>query len=206
MAKAKNRRGVFILGQFAVEQHGFASGKQQVCAADFLFWIFQGAGEDFRGLHRSDVGATHQQIGRGAERDDAFGDLCGALDAFLGEIAIGIGRRFWVFAVDGDAVSHDVELHELTPCSIFLSINAVLRSGVKRGVFDVVARASWDLAVLHPDHGVTRRPRLSRARLPEIKAHVELLFEKFGAAIGIAQVFGGVALRGYLKSDGATLE
>ena len=35
---------------------------------------------------------------------------------------------------------------------------------------------------------------------------MELLFEKFGAAIGVAQVFGGVALRGYLKSDGATLE
>ena len=35
---------------------------------------------------------------------------------------------------------------------------------------------------------------------------MKFLLEQFGAAIGIAQIFGGVALRGYLQADSATLE
>ena len=40
----------------------------------------------------------------------------------------------------------------------------------------------------------------------EIQAHVKFLFKQFGAAICVANIFGGVAARPEMEADGAALE
>ena len=42
--------------------------------------------------------------------------------------------------------------------------------------------------------------------LAEVEADVEFFFEEFGATVRIDKVFGGVAVSGYAKADGAALE
>jgi hypothetical protein len=51
------------------------------------------------------------EIGGGADFGDAFGNLAGFFDSLLREEAIGVGGTVGVFAIDGDAVADDVELH-----------------------------------------------------------------------------------------------
>ena len=59
----------------------------------------------------AEIGTGKKEVGRGTDFGDAFGDLAGFLDALLGEETIGVGGTVGVFAVDGDAVADDVELH-----------------------------------------------------------------------------------------------
>ena len=47
---------------------------------------------------------------------------------------------------------------------------------------------------------------MSAADLAEVKPDVKFFLEKIGAAIGIAQIFRGIATRFYLQADGATLK
>ena len=42
--------------------------------------------------------------------------------------------------------------------------------------------------------------------LAEVEADVEFFFEEFSAAVGVDEVFGGVAVGGYPQTDGAALE
>lgn len=42
--------------------------------------------------------------------------------------------------------------------------------------------------------------------LPEKHAHVKFFFEELGAAIGVAEIFGGVTAGADLDADGAALE
>ena len=42
--------------------------------------------------------------------------------------------------------------------------------------------------------------------LAEVEADVEFFFEEFSAAVGVDEVFGGVAVSGDAKADGAALE
>lgn len=79
--------------------------------ADFVFGVGEFVGKDFSGLKGAEVGAGEEEVGRGADFGNAFGDLAGFFDSFLGEKAIGVGGTVGVFAIDGDAVADDVELH-----------------------------------------------------------------------------------------------
>ena len=42
--------------------------------------------------------------------------------------------------------------------------------------------------------------------LAEVEADVEFLLEEFGAAVGVDQIFGGVAVGGDAKADGPALK
>jgi hypothetical protein len=42
--------------------------------------------------------------------------------------------------------------------------------------------------------------------LPEVEPHVKFFLEKLGAAVGVNQVFGGIAVGGDAKTDGAALK
>ena len=41
---------------------------------------------------------------------------------------------------------------------------------------------------------------LFRSSLPKIKPHMKFFFKKFGAAMRVAQIFRGIALRGYAQT------
>src|SRR5579859_5243965 len=43
---------------------------------------------------------------------DALGHLLGLLDALLGQKPLRFRRGFWVFAIDGDSVAHNIKLHQ----------------------------------------------------------------------------------------------
>src|SRR6267142_5233652 len=101
----------FVFGKFAEELQGFGAGEELIGFADFVFGVGEFVGEDFRGLKGAEVGAGDEEVGDGADFGDAFGDLAGFLDAFLGEEAIGVGGTVGVLAIDGNAVADDVELH-----------------------------------------------------------------------------------------------
>ncbi len=96
----------------AQEGGGFRAGKQALGVAYFLLRIIEGAGENGGRLRGAHVRAADHQVRVHAERRDTLGHLLGSLDAFLGQIALGLRRALGVFAVDGDAVTDDVELHE----------------------------------------------------------------------------------------------
>ena len=42
--------------------------------------------------------------------------------------------------------------------------------------------------------------------LAEVQAYVEVLFEEIGAAVGVAQILGGISTGFYLQAHGAALE
>src|SRR5438876_182161 len=54
-----------------------------------------------------------EQIARHSERRHALRHLFGLLDAFLRQIPFWVRRTFRIFAVNGDPVPNDVELHPL---------------------------------------------------------------------------------------------
>src|SRR5580765_2175016 len=101
----------FVFGKFAEELEGFGAGEKLIGFANFIFGVGEFVGKDFGGLEGAEVGAGDEEVGNGADFGDAFGDLAGFFDAFLGEEAIGVGGTVGVFAIDGDAVADDVELH-----------------------------------------------------------------------------------------------
>lgn len=111
VTEAEDGGGVFFFRDFFEEMARLGAGEERIGAADFLFGVVEGGSEQFGGLHCADVGAADEQIGLDLESGDALGDLFGFVDAFFGEIALGIGGRFRIFAVDGDAVADDVQLH-----------------------------------------------------------------------------------------------
>ena len=111
MAEEEDGGEVFVFGEFAEKLEGFGAGEELIGLADFIFGVGEFVGEDFGGLVGTEIGARDEEIGSGADFGDAFCDLAGSFDSFLGEEAIGVGRTFGIFAVDGDAVADDVELH-----------------------------------------------------------------------------------------------
>src|SRR6266436_1746755 len=100
-----------VFGEFAEELERFGSGEKLIGFADFVFGVGEFVGEDFGGLVGAEVGAGDEEIGGGADFGDAFGNLAGFFDSLLREEAIGVGGTVGVFAIDGDAVTDDVELH-----------------------------------------------------------------------------------------------
>src|SRR5215467_67806 len=112
MAKHKDGGGLLVFGKFAEELKGFCAGKKQLGFLDFVFGVFESRGKDFSGLKRTEVGTAEHEIWNGADLSNAFGHLFGLLDAFRSEEAFGIGRALGIFAIDGHAVAHYVQLHE----------------------------------------------------------------------------------------------
>jgi len=112
MAKDKDGGCLLVFGKFAKELKGFRAGKKQLGFLDFVFGVFESRGKDFSGLKSTEVGTGEHEIRDGADLSSAFGNLFGLLDAFGSEEAFGIGRALGIFAIDGDAVAHDVQLHE----------------------------------------------------------------------------------------------
>src|SRR5579859_330365 len=100
-----------VFGEFAEELERFGAGEELVGFADLVFGVGEFVGEDFRGLKGAEIGAGEQKIRRGSDFGDTFGDLAGLFDSLLREKAIRVGRTVGVFAIDGNAVADDVELH-----------------------------------------------------------------------------------------------
>jgi hypothetical protein len=111
VAEEEDGGEVFVFCEFTEELEGFGAGEELIGFADFVFGVAEFIGEDFGGLVSAEIGTGDEEIGSGADFGDAFGDLAGFFDAFLGEEAIGVGGTFGIFAIDGDAVADYVELH-----------------------------------------------------------------------------------------------
>jgi hypothetical protein len=111
VAEEEDDAEVFVFGEFAEKLERFGAGEKLIGFADFVFGVAEFVGEDFGGLMGAEIRAGEEEIGSGPEFSNAFGDLAGFFDALLGEEAIGVGGTFGIFAIDGDAVADDVELH-----------------------------------------------------------------------------------------------
>lgn len=112
VAEEKDGGCLLIFGEFAEELEGFRAGKEKLGFLDFAFGVFENGCKNFRRLKGAQVGAGEQEVGDGADFSDAFCDLFGLVYPFGGEQTLGVGWAFRVFAVDGDTVAHDVQLHE----------------------------------------------------------------------------------------------
>ena len=111
--KTKTDEDCLSLASSRKNSEGSAPGKSRS-----LWRIFvsndQGQWRRFRRFAwRADVWAGDQDVGGDAEGNDSFGGLFGFVDTFFGQVALGVGRTFGVFAVDGDAVADDVKIHFL---------------------------------------------------------------------------------------------
>jgi len=111
VAEEEDGGEVFVLGEFAEELEGFGAWEQLIGFTDFVFGVAEFVGKDLCGLVGAEIGAGKEKVGSGADFGDAFGYLAGFFDSFLGEKTIGVGGTAGVFAIDGDAVADDVELH-----------------------------------------------------------------------------------------------
>ena len=111
MAEEEDGGELFVFGEFTEELEGFGAGEELIGFADFVFGVAEFVGEDFGGLVGAEIGTGEEQVGRGADFGHAFGYLAGFFDSFLGEEAIGVRGTVGVFAIDGDAMADDVELH-----------------------------------------------------------------------------------------------
>jgi len=116
VAEEENGGEFLVFGEFAEELERLGAGEQQVGFADFGFGIFELGGKDFGGLKSAEIRTRKQEVGSDADFGDTFGYLAGFLDALLSEETIGVGGTVGIFAVDGDAVADDVELHAV--CSL----------------------------------------------------------------------------------------
>src|SRR5579862_9014995 len=105
---------VFAAGaaqQFAKESAGVRAGQQEIALLDFGSGEFQFVGKDFRGLHGAHVGTREKNRRRYTQGGKSFGHFASFLESLRSEIALGIGRRLGILAIDGDSVSDDVTLH-----------------------------------------------------------------------------------------------
>src|SRR5580692_2857236 len=112
VAKDEDGGEVLVFGEFAEKLERLCAGEKLIGFADFVFGVAEFAGKDFGGLVGAEIGAGNQEVGRGSDFGDAFGYLAGLFDSLLREETIGVGGTVGIFAVDGDAVADDVELHE----------------------------------------------------------------------------------------------
>lgn len=111
VAEEEDGGEIFVFGEFAEKLERFGAGEKLFGFTDFVFGVSELVGEDFGGLEGAEVRAGDEKVGGGADFGNAFGDLAGFFDSFLGEEAIGVGGTVGVFAIDGDAVADDVKLH-----------------------------------------------------------------------------------------------
>lgn len=112
VAKDENGGCLLVFREFAEELEGFRAGKEKLGFLDFAFGVFEGGCKNFSRLKGAQVGAGEQEVGDGADFSDAFCGLFGLVHPLGGEQTLGVRWALGVFAVDGDAVAHDVQLHE----------------------------------------------------------------------------------------------
>jgi hypothetical protein len=133
VAEEEDGREFLVLGEFAEELERFGTGEELVSFADFIFGVGEFVGEDFGGLRGAEIGAGEEEVGRGADFAYAFGHLAGFLDSLLREETIGVGGTVGVFAINGDAVADDIELHAVGSCEEFTRRRKDLTQRAQRG-------------------------------------------------------------------------
>ncbi|HXM13687.1 MAG TPA: hypothetical protein VN933_00515 [Candidatus Eremiobacteraceae bacterium] len=126
VAEAKYHGRIFLSGDLFEKVRRLRAGKERIGSADPLLRIIERSRKNLSGLHRPHVWAANQEVGADLKSRDSLRDLFGLVDAFFGQIALGIGWRFRILAVDSDAVADDIQLHLQKAPSIFVS-NIVLR-------------------------------------------------------------------------------
>jgi len=109
-------------GNFFDDFVGIARGFQGFTCADFFGSETESLGKDFSRLRGTHVGTRDENIGIDAQFPETERSGAGFLDALGGERALGFGRRFRIGAVNGDAVTDEVENHSL--CDLFLALRA----------------------------------------------------------------------------------
>src|SRR5437899_2277120 len=113
MPKQKHDGGLLLFPKLPKNLRRLPSRQQQIRPSDFLLGIAKLTRKNLRRLYSAHVRACQEQIARHSERRHALRHLFGLLDAFLRQIPFWVRRTFRIFAVNGDPVPNDVELHPL---------------------------------------------------------------------------------------------
>jgi len=142
VAEEEDGGEILVFGEFAKELEGLGAGEKLIGFADFVFGIAEFGGENFGSLIGAEIGTGEEEIRGGADFGYAFGDLAGFFDSLLREEAIGVGGAFGIFAIDGNTVADDVELHAV--CSWEEFTRGMLRLG-DREIGCVGVRGKKDL-------------------------------------------------------------
>src|SRR5438128_5867763 len=111
MPKQKHGGRLLLFHKLPTKLRRLPSRQQQIRPPNSLLGVVERTRKNLRRLYRAHVRACQEQIARHSERRHALRHLFGLLDAFLRQIPFWVRRAFRIFAINGDPVPNDVELH-----------------------------------------------------------------------------------------------